>query len=115
MLTENFRPGALDRMGLGYAALAARNPRLVYGRMTGWGQTGPLANAAGHDLNYIGTTGLLALNPGAVEQPTVPPALIAASPSEIASSRPAIRSSSTRVGVPAPRLLSCVVQRAIAR
>ena len=58
-LIEGFRPGVTERLGLGPDACRARNPRLVYGRMTGWGQSGPLAHAAGHDLNYIAVTGAL--------------------------------------------------------
>src|SRR5450759_3350996 len=50
---EGMRPGWMERLGLGPEPCLQRNPRLVYGRMTGWGQTGPLAHAAGHDLNYI--------------------------------------------------------------
>ncbi len=56
---EGFRPGTMERLGLGPEVALARNPRLVYGRMTGWGQEGPLAQAAGHDLNYIALTGAL--------------------------------------------------------
>lgn len=59
-LIEGFRPGVMERLGLGPDAVLARNPRLVYGRMTGWGQKGPLAQAAGHDINYIALTGALA-------------------------------------------------------
>jgi len=59
-LIEGFRPGVMERLGLGPDVVLARNPRLVYGRMTGWGQTGPLASAAGHDINYISITGALA-------------------------------------------------------
>ena len=59
VLIEGFRPGVAERLGLGPAECQARNPRLVYGRMTGFGQTGPLAQAAGHDLNYIALTGAL--------------------------------------------------------
>ena len=59
VLVEGFRPGVTEGLGLGPDACQARNPRLVYGRMTGFGQTGPLAGAAGHDLNYIALTGLL--------------------------------------------------------
>jgi alpha-methylacyl-CoA racemase len=59
VLIEGFRPGVAERLGIGPEACFARNARLVYGRMTGWGQTGPLAQSAGHDLNYIGLTGLL--------------------------------------------------------
>jgi alpha-methylacyl-CoA racemase len=51
-LVEGFRPGVMERLGLGPDVVQARNPRLVYGRMTGWGQEGPLAKAAGHDINY---------------------------------------------------------------
>jgi len=59
-LIEGFRPGVMERLGLGPDVVLARNPRLVYGRMTGWGQSGPLALAAGHDINYISVTGALA-------------------------------------------------------
>ncbi|MBV8661584.1 MAG: CoA transferase [Hyphomicrobiales bacterium] len=59
-LIEGFRPGVMERLGLGPDVVLARNPRLVYGRMTGWGQSGPLAQAAGHDINYIAVTGALA-------------------------------------------------------
>jgi alpha-methylacyl-CoA racemase len=59
VLVEGFRPGVMERLGLGPDVLAARNPRLVYGRMTGWGQHGPLAQSAGHDINYIALTGAL--------------------------------------------------------
>ena len=58
-LFEGFRPGVTERLGLGPTTCMARNERLVYGRMTGWGQDGPLARAAGHDINYIGLTGAL--------------------------------------------------------
>ena len=58
-LIEGFRPGVTERLGLGPDACFARNPRLVYGRITGWGQDGPLAQAAGHDINYIALTGAL--------------------------------------------------------
>ena len=59
VLIEGFRPGVMERLGLGPDELLQANPRLVYGRMTGWGQEGPLAQAAGHDLNYIAITGAL--------------------------------------------------------
>ncbi len=59
ILLEGFRPGVMERLGLGPEQCLARNPKLVYGRMTGWGQEGPLALAAGHDINYIALTGLL--------------------------------------------------------
>ena len=58
-LIEGFRPGVMERLGLGPDVVQARNPRLVYGRMTGWGQDGPLAQAAGHDINYISVAGAL--------------------------------------------------------
>src|SRR5438445_12801370 len=58
-LLEGFRPSVMERLGLGPAECLARNPRLVYGRMTGWGQDGPLASAAGHDINYIAIAGVL--------------------------------------------------------
>ena len=58
-LVEGFRPGVMERLGLGPDVCLARNKRLVFGRMTGWGQDGPMANAAGHDLNYIALTGVL--------------------------------------------------------
>lgn len=58
-LIEGFRPGVTERLGLGPDACLARNPRLVYGRITGWGQDGPLAQAAGHDINYIALSGAL--------------------------------------------------------
>ena len=71
-LIEGMRPGVMERLGLGPAPCLERNPRLVYGRMTGWGQTGPLATAAGHDLNYIAITG--ALNAmGHADRPPTPP------------------------------------------
>ena len=72
ILVEGFRPGVTERLGLGPDDLLALNPRLVYGRMTGWGQDGPLARAAGHDLNYIALAG--ALDPiGDAGGPPVPP------------------------------------------
>lgn len=58
-LVEGFRPGVMERLGIGPEDCMARNQRLVYGRMTGWGQTGPLSQAAGHDINYISLTGAL--------------------------------------------------------
>ncbi|SPB13786.1 L-carnitine dehydratase [Caballeronia novacaledonica] len=59
VVIEGFRPGTMERLGLGPDSAFARNPKLVYGRMTGWGQTGPLAARAGHDLNYIALSGVL--------------------------------------------------------
>jgi alpha-methylacyl-CoA racemase len=71
-LIEGFRPGVAERLGLSPDACLARNPRLVYGRMTGWGQDGPLAPRAGHDINYIALSGALA-NFARAGQPPVPP------------------------------------------
>lgn len=71
-LIEGFRPGVMERLGLGPDICLARNPRLVYGRMTGWGQTGPLSGAAGHDLNYISITGALHAM-GHADRPPTPP------------------------------------------
>ena len=75
-LIEGNRPGVMERLGLGPADCAKRNPRLVYGRMTGWGQDGPLAQAAGHDLNYLALSGALSLaaRPGAA--PIPPPTVL---------------------------------------
>jgi alpha-methylacyl-CoA racemase len=75
-LIEGFRPGVMERLGLGPDVCLAMNPRLVYGRMTGWGQHGPLAQAAGHDINYIALSGALHLIGRAGERPVAPPALI---------------------------------------
>lgn len=72
VLIEGFRPGVAERLGLGPDDCLARNEGLVYGRMTGWGQTGPRASTAGHDLNYIGLTGVLE-NIGRTGQAPVPP------------------------------------------
>ena len=69
---EGFRPGVAERMGLGPEVLMARNPRLVYGRMTGWGQDGPLAARAGHDINYIAVAGALEPIGRAGERPHAP-------------------------------------------
>ena len=59
VLIEGFRPGVTERLGLGPAVCLERNPKLIYGRMTGWGQTGSMASAAGHDINYIALSGAL--------------------------------------------------------
>jgi alpha-methylacyl-CoA racemase len=71
-LIEGFRPGVMERLGLGPDICLARNPRLAYGRVTGWGQHGPLAHAAGHDLNYIALTGALHAIGRAGHKPTPP-------------------------------------------
>ena len=75
-LLEGFRPGVTERLGVGPDECLARNPKLVYGRMTGWGQGGPLADAAGHDINYIALAGALAHFGRAGEKPTPPLNLI---------------------------------------
>ncbi|WP_372349780.1 CaiB/BaiF CoA transferase family protein [Streptomyces sp. KL116D] len=77
LLLEGFRPGVAERLGFGPTQCMERNPRLVYGRMTGWGQTGPLAPTAGHDLNYQALSGALSLfrRPGG--RPVTPPGLVA--------------------------------------
>jgi alpha-methylacyl-CoA racemase len=68
MLLEGFRPGVTERLGIGPDICHARNPRLIYGRLTGWGQTGPLAKVAGHDINYISIAGAL----GSIGTPDTP-------------------------------------------
>jgi alpha-methylacyl-CoA racemase len=72
VLLEGFRPGVMERLGLGPAECQARNPRLVYGRVTGWGQDGPLAQAAGHDINYVALSGMLHAM-GRADAPPAPP------------------------------------------
>lgn len=76
-LIEGFRPGVMERLGLGPEACLARNRRLVYGRMTGWGQDGPLAQSAGHDLNYLSLTGVLAAIGRSGERPVPPLNMVA--------------------------------------
>jgi len=71
-LIEGFRPGVMERLGLGPEVCLGKNPRLVFGRITGWGQTGPLAQAAGHDINYIALSGMLHAM-GRAESPPAPP------------------------------------------
>ncbi len=71
-LIEGFRPGVMERLGLGPDVCLARNPRLVYGRVTGWGQEGPLADQVGHDLNYLAITGLLAMLGPREGKPSIP-------------------------------------------
>ncbi|WP_431845957.1 CaiB/BaiF CoA transferase family protein [Allosphingosinicella sp.] len=75
-LIEGMRPGVMERLGLGPDVCLARNPRLAYGRMTGWGQEGPLAQAAGHDINYIGLSGALWYSGQPGEPPMTPPTLV---------------------------------------
>ena len=71
-LIEGMRPGVMERLGLGPKECLERNPKLVFGRMTGWGQTGPLAAAAAHDLNYIAVTGALDAIGRAGQPPSIP-------------------------------------------
>ncbi len=75
-LLEGFRPGVMERLGLGPDACMARNPRLVFGRLTGWGQSGPLAQAAGHDLNYVALSGLLYHGGHRDSAPSIPPTVV---------------------------------------
>lgn len=77
IVVEQFRPGVMDRLGLGYEQLSSINPGVIYCSITGYGQSGPRAKAAAHDLNYIAETGLLGLSEGADGAPVLPPALIA--------------------------------------
>ncbi|MDR3532988.1 MAG: CaiB/BaiF CoA-transferase family protein [Rhodopila sp.] len=77
IVIEQFRPGVMDRLGLGYEAIRAINPRVIYCAITGYGQTGPKRDVAGHDLNYIGDTGLLSVSSGDPAKPVIPPALVA--------------------------------------
>jgi alpha-methylacyl-CoA racemase len=77
VIVEQFRPGVMERLDLGYAAVKKINPRIVYCSISGYGQQGPRAGEAGHDINYQSVTGLLALQPGPANKPVVPPALIA--------------------------------------
>ncbi len=77
ILIEQFRPGVMQRLGLDYEAVRAINPKIIYCSISGYGQDGPARDEAGHDLNYIARTGLLALSPGTQQAPVVPPALIA--------------------------------------
>ncbi len=76
VLIEGFRPGVMERLGLGPDVCLARNPKLVYGRMTGWGQTGPLAQTAGHDPNYIALSGALFTGASRDRPPTAPLTLV---------------------------------------
>ena len=77
VVIEQFRPGVMDRLGLGYDALKAINPRIIYCAITGYGQSGPNAQVAAHDLNYVAESGLLAIAADEKGAPVVPPALIA--------------------------------------
>ncbi len=76
VVIEGFRPGVMERLGLGPDVLLGQNPRLVFGRMTGWGQHGPLAHAAGHDINFLALSGALHLSGRAGAPPVAPPAML---------------------------------------
>lgn len=76
ILIEGFRPGVMEKLGLSPEVCLARNPKLVYGRVTGWGQTGPLAQSAGHDINYVALTGALHATGRAGGQPTTTPGFV---------------------------------------
>ena len=75
-LIEGFRPGVMERLGLGPDVCLARNPRLVFGRLTGWGQHGPLAQAAGHDINYVALSGILNHGGHRDSAPSIPPTVV---------------------------------------
>jgi alpha-methylacyl-CoA racemase len=77
VLIEQFRPGVMERLGLGYADIQKINPRAIYCSISGYGHTGPKREVAGHDINYMGDSGLLALSAGTISHPVIPPALIA--------------------------------------
>src|SRR6187551_239830 len=77
IVVEQFRPGVMDRLGLGYDELTKINSKLIYCSISGYGQSGSRVQEAGHDINYIGNTGLLDLQPGPVDRPVVPPMLAA--------------------------------------
>jgi crotonobetainyl-CoA:carnitine CoA-transferase CaiB-like acyl-CoA transferase len=77
ILVEQFRPGVMDRLALSYEELKTINPKLIYCSISGYGQSGPRVLEAGHDINYIGNTGLLDLQPGPADRPVVPPMLAA--------------------------------------
>lgn len=77
VLVEQFRPGVMERLGLGYEAVRALNPGIIYCSITGYGQTGPRRHAAGHDMNYVGDAGILSLGSGPDDNPTAPFGLVA--------------------------------------
>ena len=77
VIVEQFRPGVMERLNLGFADVRKINPRVVYCSVSGYGQKGPRAGEAGHDINYQSLTGLLALQPGPADRPVIPPALVA--------------------------------------
>ncbi|MBV1867698.1 MAG: CoA transferase [Marinosulfonomonas sp.] len=77
VIVEQFRPGVMERLGLGYEAVRKMNPDIIYCSITGYGQSGPKSLVAGHDMNYLGDAGVLSISSGPVDNPTVPPALMA--------------------------------------
>jgi crotonobetainyl-CoA:carnitine CoA-transferase CaiB-like acyl-CoA transferase len=77
VVIEQFRPGVMERLDLGFAAVKKINPKIVYCSISGYGQHGPRAGEAGHDINYQSLTGLLAIQPGPSDRPVIPPALVA--------------------------------------
>ena len=77
IVVEQFRPGVMARLGLDYESIKKINPKIIYCSISGFGQSGPKKNVAGHDINYVGDAGLLSLSLGSADQPVVPPALIA--------------------------------------
>jgi len=87
VLMEGYRPGVAERLGVGPAECLAVNPRLVYARATGWGQTGPLAQRAGHDINYMSVTGALNALGRAGECPPPPPGSRPPCPTPLTSTR----------------------------
>lgn len=99
VLIEGYRPGVAERLGVGPDACHARNPKLVYGRMTGWGQEGPLAQRAGHDIAYIAITGTL----GMIGNPDEPPAI----PANLVGTTRAARSISSSASSPRCTTRAC--------
>src|SRR3546814_616807 len=77
VVIEQFRPGVMDRLGLGYDALRRMNEKLIYCAITGYGQSGPMSNVAAHDLNYMAQAGILSLTKGTDGAPSLPPILAA--------------------------------------
>ena len=76
VVIEGYRPGVMERLGLGPEQLHQANPKIVFGRMTGWGQTGPMAKMAGHDINYVALSGALALATRPGQAPVIPPTIV---------------------------------------
>src|SRR5216683_531665 len=102
VVVEEYRPGVAKRLGIDYESLSARNPRLVYCAVTGFGQTGPYRDLVGHDLNYIATAGALSLLGRKGQMPTIPLNLLA----DYAGG-----GMHAAIGVPAPGLLSRAIRR----